>query len=103
MLCIHHHILIYTFFSFLIFLSSVIFFHPFVFLFSLYLSVSLYDEVIVIFICFLVFLSFGVFYEVKNKDLCGDHVRSSVTYYQRLNRLSDFHEIRYGRLIQNVV
>ena len=32
-----------------------------------------------------------------------DHVRPSVTQYQRLNRLSDVHEIRYRRYQHNAV
>jgi hypothetical protein len=43
----------------------------------------------------------------ENSALCGDYVRlsvrQSVTLYQRLNILSDFHEIRYRRYLQKVV
>jgi len=43
----------------------------------------------------------------EKSALCGDHVRlsvrQSVTLYQRLNFLSDFHEIRYSSYLQKVV
>jgi hypothetical protein len=42
----------------------------------------------------------------KKSALCGDHVRlsvrQSVTSYQRLNVLSDFHEIRYRNYFHKV-
>ena len=36
-------------------------------------------------------------------DLCGDYVRPFVTPCQRLNRVADFHEIRYSSSLQKGV
>ena len=53
----------------------------------------------------------GIFLQRIKIAICGDHdspplfcrsVYSSVIFYQRLNRLLDFHEIRYGRPLQNL-
>ena len=38
----------------------------------------------------------GIRYEVKNNDVCGGDLHLSRTLYQRLHRLSDFHEILYS-------
>jgi hypothetical protein len=44
----------------------------------------------------------AIIYTVQRDAFC-DHVRPSVTDYQRLNRLSNFRDIRYGGSEQNVV
>jgi hypothetical protein len=53
----------------------------------------------------------GVFLQRIKIAICGNpdfsplfcrSVFSSVTFYQRLSRLLDFHEIPYGRLLQNL-
>jgi hypothetical protein len=46
----------------------------------------------------------GPVHEAKGKALCGDNARPSVhlymTWYQRLNRLSDFHKIQFRNSLQ---
>ena len=44
----------------------------------------------------------GVLFEVKKENaLCNDHFLPFVTQYQRSNRVSDFHEIRYRDSLQD--
>jgi hypothetical protein len=60
------------------------------------------NKIIIIIIIIIICRVLAIIYTVQREAFC-DHVRPSVTEYQRLNRLSDFHDIRYGSSEQNVV